>query len=67
MSEGHLNRWVVTLTFCLAVAAASMTAVSAQAQTYTDLHDFKASAGDPTNFNVDRPAQGARRRFLRRI
>ncbi len=33
-------------------------AVSAQAQTYTDLHDFNASAGDPYNFQLTKLAQG---------
>ncbi|HEY6301539.1 MAG TPA: choice-of-anchor tandem repeat GloVer-containing protein, partial [Terriglobales bacterium] len=57
MSEGYFARLVVTSTFCLALAAAVMVAVPAQAQTYTDLHDFNASAGDPTNFNSGRLAQ----------
>jgi uncharacterized repeat protein (TIGR03803 family) len=32
--------------------------LAAPIQTYTDLHDFNASAGDPTTFNSGRLAQG---------
>jgi uncharacterized repeat protein (TIGR03803 family) len=32
-------------------------AIPAQAQTYTDLHDFNAAGGDPTNFNSGKLAQ----------
>jgi uncharacterized repeat protein (TIGR03803 family) len=47
---------VVLLTlFALAWAG---TAIPAQAQTYTDLHDFNASAGDPYNFQITKLAQG---------
>jgi len=33
------------------------TVIPAQAQTFTDLHDFNGTAGDPTNFNSGRLAQ----------
>jgi uncharacterized repeat protein (TIGR03803 family) len=39
----------------LAVGGAS---IPAQAQTYTDLHDFNSGAGDPFNFNSNKLAQG---------
>jgi len=32
--------------------------LTARAATYSDLHDFNPSAGDPSNFNSTRPAQG---------
>ena len=35
-----------------------VSAISTAAQTYTDLHDFNASAGDPYNFQVSKLAQG---------
>ncbi len=41
----------------LIVAGLALGASSAQAQTFTDLHDFNAGAGDPTNFNSGRLAQ----------
>ena len=43
----------VLLVFILAGAA-----IRAQAQTFTDLHDFNSSAGDPYNFLLTKPAQG---------
>ena len=36
----------------------SLAAIPARAQTYTDLHDFNAAAGDPTTFNSTKFAQG---------
>jgi uncharacterized repeat protein (TIGR03803 family) len=42
---------------CLTVALAGTT-IPVHAQTYTDLHDFNASAGDPSNFNSNKLAQG---------
>ncbi|HEY6301959.1 MAG TPA: choice-of-anchor tandem repeat GloVer-containing protein, partial [Terriglobales bacterium] len=45
------------LAFVLGLFCAFGALVPAHAQTYTDLHDFNAAAGDPTNFNSGRLAQ----------
>ena len=37
-----------------------MQVLSAQAQTYTDLHDFNGSAGDPYNFQLTKLARRTR-------
>ena len=55
ISKDFLAHTLLAGAFCFALVIA---AVAAHGQTYTDLHDFNASAGDPTNFNVARPAQG---------
>ncbi len=54
MSRSHLAHFFVASVIAVVLVA---TAVSAPAQTYTDLHDFNGSAGDPTNFNSGRLAQ----------
>src|SRR5580704_7881322 len=48
----------VIVALALAVAA-----IPARAQTYKDLHDFNPSAGDPSNFNSGRLAQGRNGNF----
>jgi uncharacterized repeat protein (TIGR03803 family) len=54
MSRSQLIPFVFSALMGATVVAG---AVSAQAQTYTDLHDFNGGAGDPTNFNSGRLAQ----------
>jgi uncharacterized repeat protein (TIGR03803 family) len=54
MPREHFARFIFAALIGAAVFASG---VSAEAQTYTDLHDFNASAGDPTNFNSGRLAQ----------
>jgi uncharacterized repeat protein (TIGR03803 family) len=46
---------LVLVTLALALTGG---AIPAQAQTYTDLHDFNPGAGDPSNFNSGGLAQG---------
>ena len=50
----------MSMAFVLAVfvVAIAGTAIPAQAQTYTDLHDFNPGAGDPYNFDSGRLSQG---------
>src|SRR5262249_5192632 len=40
------------------LTAMALFAIASPAQTYTDLHDFNASTGDPYNFFVSKLAQG---------
>jgi hypothetical protein len=53
-STRQINSFAVAV-FALALAG---TAIPAQAQIYTDLHDFSASAGDPHTFQESNLAQG---------
>jgi uncharacterized repeat protein (TIGR03803 family) len=52
MSGNHFGRFVLAAMLCAALVAAFNPCVSAQEPTvtYTDLHDFNDSAGDPENF-----------------
>ena len=49
--------WMAFVAAMVALALAVGT-IPAHAQTFTDLHDFNASAGDPYNFNVSKLTQG---------
>jgi uncharacterized repeat protein (TIGR03803 family) len=51
-------RMLVASAAAMAVLTLTGIAIPAQAQTYTDLHDFNASAGDPYDFLVAKLAQG---------
>src|SRR5271165_6857911 len=49
---------ITSLITMIAGFSLGLSAVPAAAQTYTDLHDFNASAGDPHTFSEVRLAQG---------
>jgi hypothetical protein len=53
MSTRRRFNVVLTGTFCalLIVAGLGLKPSPAQAQIFTDLHDFNAGAGEPSNFN----------------
>ena len=44
------SRMLAAFVAALVVITLAVATIPAQAQTYTDLHDFNASAGDPANF-----------------
>ena len=52
------SRVLAPFVAALAVFGLTMAAIPAHAQTYTDLHDFNAGAGDPYNFQLTKLAQG---------
>jgi uncharacterized repeat protein (TIGR03803 family) len=60
MCASHFSRLVLAALCCVVLVGVSGNTLWAQAPTvtYTDLHDFNAGAGDPTNFNSTRLAQG---------
>jgi uncharacterized repeat protein (TIGR03803 family) len=60
MNLGNLNlsRMLAALVAAMAVITLAVATIPAQAQTYTDLHDFNASAGDSYNFGSNKLAQG---------
>lgn len=60
MFTGRFRRLILAALLCSAPGTVSGTTLWAQdsSVTYTDVHDFNASAGDPTNFNSTRLAQG---------
>jgi uncharacterized repeat protein (TIGR03803 family) len=59
MSTRRLSASLTLAAFgSLMIAVVSVGVTAAVAQTYTDLHDFNASAGDPYNFQITKLAQG---------
>jgi uncharacterized repeat protein (TIGR03803 family) len=60
MSLTDLKSFRTLAAFVAAIAVLTLTgtAIPAQAQTYTDLHDFNPGAGDPHTFSESKLAQG---------
>jgi len=52
------TRMLAAFVAAMVVLTLTLAAVPSSGQTYTDLHDFNPSAGDPSNFNSGRLAQG---------